>query len=79
MPFAEVAGVVAGGGQLIGPVEIGCAQPCLVGVDRMLDEEDAVVVGQEAGHQAGACGRADRVGRVGAAEAHASGGQPVPG
>lgn len=52
MPFAEVADLVAGCGQLIGPVEIGCAQPCLIGVDRMLDKEDAVVVGQEAGHQA---------------------------
>ena len=77
VPFAEVAGVVAGRRQLVGPVEVGRAQPGLVRVNRMFGEEHAVVVGQEAGHEAGVRGRADGAGGVGAAEAHACGRESI--
>ena len=67
VPLAEIAGVISGIGRPLRLPGMLRAQHCLVGVNRMLDKEHAVVVVQQPGHEAGARGRADSVARVGPA------------
>ena len=64
VPLAEIAGVVTGIGQPLRRSGMLRAQHCLVGVNRMLDKEHAVVVVQRPSHQAGARRRADSVARA---------------